>query len=78
MHNIENAHETKRHHQSGQSVAQEDIKSFLGVGVRQSREEPMFIRALHGHSGKNMYISTFSFTRIEKGYIVLHIGVFKT
>ena len=41
-----------------------------------SLEEPLFIRALQGHSGKHLDISTFSHKKIEKGHapFLYHIG----
>ena len=33
------------------------------------QEEPMFIRALQGHSGNNLEILMLSHSQIEKGYV---------
>ena len=40
------------------------------------REEPMHIRALQGHSGENLDVSTLSREKIDRGYASLlhHIG----
>ena len=43
------------------------------------REEPMYIRALHGLSGENLDFSTLSHKQIEKGHssLLYHIGGLK-